>query len=107
VDIKFKVTLENQLGTAATGEIWVSDQDNLTLGNLSDNATRILFGIEVPGNQSVMIDFDESTKFQENLQTLLDLAETGKFYLYGVAASTPFSINIPQGSRLLVTFSAG
>ncbi|GAB4315013.1 MAG: hypothetical protein Kow0074_02370 [Candidatus Zixiibacteriota bacterium] len=107
VDAKFEVTITNNLGTTASGEVYVSDQGNLTLEDLDTKATRILFGIEVPGNQSVTIGFNESAQYQENLQTLLDLAETGQFYLYGVAASTPFNIEIQQGSRILVTLSAG
>lgn len=107
IDAKFEMTIKNNANTVATGELYVSDQDGLSLGDLETSATRILFGIEIPAGDSVMISFTESAQYQENLETLLDLAETGLFYLYGVAENTPFNIEIMQGSRILVTFAAG
>ncbi|MBD3297430.1 MAG: hypothetical protein GF341_02160 [candidate division Zixibacteria bacterium] len=107
VDVKFETTVKNNAGSVATGQLYVSDQDGLTYGQLAGQATLILSGIEIPAGDSVMISFTESAQYQQNLQTLLDLAETGLFYLYGVAENTPFNIEIKQGSRILVTFAAG
>ncbi len=107
IDAKFETTIKNNAGTVATGQLYVSDQSGLTYGQLASEATLILSGIEIPAGDSVMIGFNDSVQYQQNLQTLLDLAETGLFHLYGVAENTPFNIEIKQGSRILVTFAAG
>lgn len=107
VDVKFEVEIENLLGTTATGEVYMSATEYTTVAAVRANAIRILYGIEVPGNSSTTVSFEESAQYQENLSEALDLLETGQFYIYGIAENIPFSVNIPQGSRLLVTFSAG
>jgi hypothetical protein len=107
VDVKFEVEIQNLLGTTATGEVYLSENSYNSVTDVRNNAIRILHGIEVAGNSTRMISFEESAQFQENLSAALDLVETGQFYIYGIAENIPFSVNIPEGSRLLVTFSAG
>ena len=107
VDVKFEATITNNLASEATGEIYVSANELTTLAQIQSQGTRVLHGIVVPASGTVTIEFNESTKYQEHLQELLDLVETGQFWLYGIAADTPFSITIKQGSRIMVTFSAG
>lgn len=114
VDVKFEVRFKNNLGTQTTGEVYISagDTKHTTVGDVQANATRILSGIVLAGGESQSISFSESAQFIENLSTVLDLLETGKFYIYGIADSVPFDITIDGVSgqsfgRLLVTFSAG
>jgi|SRR3972149_318520 len=108
VDVKFKVKIHNLATTAATGEVYVSKDSYSTVAEVyAGGGTRILHGIVVAPGATRTIGFDESAAYRENLNTLLGLVKDGKFYIYGVAENTPFSIEILSGSQLLVTFSAG
>ncbi len=107
IDVKFKVTIKNNAGSAATGEVYVSTVLYTTLADVRAHATRVLHGISVAPGATVTIGFDESAAYRENLDQLLSLVKDGKFYLYGIAENTPFNIEIMSGSQLLVTFSAG
>lgn len=114
IDVKFEAKFTNNLSTPNTGEIYISDGDHLynSVADVKANATRILSGIVLPGNQSVSVSFSESAEFIENLSTVLDLLESGKFYIYGIAGTVPFDLTIEGVSgqsygRLLITFSAG
>lgn len=114
VDVKFEAQFTNNLSTQNTGEVYISAGDSLysSVAEVQAKATRILSGIVLPGDQSVSITFSESAAFIENLSTVLDLLESGKFYIYGIAGTLPFDITIEGVSgqsygRLLITFSAG
>jgi hypothetical protein len=107
IDVKFKVTITNHEATAATGEVYVSKDHYTTLTDVTTSATRVLHGISIDPGATRTIDFDESVAYRENLSTLLDLVKDGEFYVYGIAESTPFSIEIMDGSQLLITLSAG
>lgn len=108
IDVKFETTIFNGEASDATGEVYVSADELTTLAAIKSQGIRVLKGIIVPpAPDSIFIEFNESTQYQEHLQELLDLVESGHFWLYGIAAETPFSITIKQGSRILVTFSAG
>jgi hypothetical protein len=114
VDIKFEARFTNNLGSEATGEIWISagDQEYTTVEEVRANATAVLRGIAIAANSTREISFTESADFIENLETVLDLAETGTFYIYGIAGDLPFSLTIDgvagqTHARLLITFSAG
>lgn len=114
VDVKFEVQFTNNLSAQNTGEVYISDSTHFysTVADVKTNAKRILFGIVLPGDQSVPISFSESAQYIENLSTVLDLLESGKFYIYGIAGTLPFDITIggvegQSYGRLLITFSAG
>jgi hypothetical protein len=107
IDVKFKVTIHNAMSTEATGEVYVSSASYTTLSEVKSSATRILHGISIAASATKTIGFDESVAYRENLDVLLSLVKEGSFYIYGIAENTPFSIEIMEGSQLLVTFSAG
>lgn len=107
IDVKFELTVENNTSSAATGEVYVSENEYTTEAEVKDNATLVLSGIVVDPNATRTISFTESAKYITNLKTLLDLVKTGHFYVYGLAAAPPFEITIQSGGRLLITFSAG
>jgi len=113
VDVKFEARFQNNHALQNTGEVWVSSNGSYTtVPQVQASATRVLSGIVVPGNQSRDVSFTQSAEFIENLDVLLDLVATGKFYVYGIAGNVPFDMTIlgKEGSgnaRLLVTFSAG
>ena len=118
VDVKFEAQFTNNRGEQTTGEVYISagDEKYATVEDVKANATRILSGIILPGNQPVpapvSITFSESAQYIENLSTVLDLLESGKFYIYGIAGTLPFDITIggvegQDYGRLLITFSAG
>lgn len=114
IDVKFEARFTNNLSTQNTGEVYISAGDSLysSVAEVQAKATRILSGIVLPGNQSVPISFSESAQYIENLSEVLDLLESGKFYIYGIAGTVPFDVTIEGVSgqsygRLLITFSAG
>ena len=107
IDVKFKVEISNLESDSAKGEVYVSADSLATVALVRSSATRILHGISIGPGETRKIGFDESASYRENLDALLSLVKVGKFYLYGIAENTPFSIEIKTGSQLLVTFSAG
>jgi hypothetical protein len=107
IDVKFEVTVENSTSSAVTGEVYVSENEYTTAADVQNNATLVLSGIVVEANDTRTISFTESAKYITNLSTLLDLVEKGNFYIYALAADTPYVIKVQSGARLLVTFSAG
>ncbi|MEW5702403.1 MAG: hypothetical protein AB1792_09260 [Candidatus Zixiibacteriota bacterium] len=107
VDVKFEATILNNLEDSAYGEVFFAAREYTTPQEVRDSAFRVLSGILIPGNDSVQITFTESADYMPELSPgVLDLLETGTFYVYGIA-ETPFSITIRPGARLMVTFSAG
>jgi hypothetical protein len=107
IDVKFKVEISNLESDSAKGEVYVSADSLGTVPLVRSNATRILHGISIGPAKTRLIGFDESVSYRENLDELLLLVKEGKFYLYGIAENSPFSIEIKTGGQLLVTFSAG
>ena len=114
VDLKFEAKFTNNLSAPATGELWISTNLYSTVAQVTaaGNATRVLGGLTVPGSGSVEVSFSESSKYIENLDTILNLVEGGKFYVYGIAGGVPFDVTVngvtgQPNARLMVTFSAG
>jgi hypothetical protein len=107
VDVKFEMSIQNETSSEVTGQVYVSTTEYTTVGDVQDNATLVLSGIVIGANDTRDIKFSESSQYITNLQTLLDLVEGGKFWVYGIAKDAPYTIRILGGTRLLVTFSAG
>ena len=112
IDIKFECQFENNLPDSADGELWISTELYTTVTQVRDNATRVLHGLGLEGDEVRDVSFSESSTYIENLQTVLDLLETGHFYVYGIAADVPFDVTVrgvgtEEYARFMITFSAG
>jgi hypothetical protein len=107
IDLKFACTIVNNEGTAATGRVYLSEDEYTTPEDIDSLAVLFLDGIVIPANDSVVINFTGSAPYIHNLDPVLDLVEGGQFYIYGIAEDTPFSITIRREAKLMITFSAG
>lgn len=107
VDVKFEMTIKNDSATVASGQVYVSKSEYDDADSVKAKATLVLSGMMVKGGESRKIKFAESAQFITDLDKLLELVETGQFYVYALAEQPPFVIRVLAGSRLLVTFSAG
>ncbi len=113
VDIKFECEFVNNLDTAtADGELWISTELYTEVDQVRDNATRVFSVLNLAASEVRPVPFSESSDYIENLDTVLDLLESGRFYVYGIAAETPFDITVrgvgdEEFARFLITFSAG
>ena len=101
-DITFTFKLINQGDTPATGQVYVSPDDTLTV---MGSATIILDGISVPGNDSLLVDMAHYYDLLQNFETLRDLVKTGVFTAYAIVPNT---LNVKfRDVVVVITFSAG
>ena len=112
VDLKFEARFTNKLSASITGEVWVTDSAYTTIADVKANGHLFISGIVLEPGQPRNITFSESGAFISNLAEILSVVETGRFYVYGLAADLPFSITIdgiaPEDfARVMITFSAG
>ena len=112
IDIKFECKFTNNRSDSAYGELYISPNVYTTVGYVTDSATLVFSGFGLAGNESREVSFSESSTYISNLDTVLDLLESGEFYLYGIADDVPFSVTVSGAGtedhlRLMVTFAAG
>lgn len=115
VDVKFEARFVNNRSDSASGEVWISAADNpiyTDVDSMEAHSTKILSGIPIPGSKHTDVSFRGSAAYISNLDVALDMLESGKFTLYGIALTLPFDVTItgvPSAphARLLVTLSAG
>lgn len=115
VDIKFEAEfVNNSESDSAHGELWLSSEGYTTIEDVRDNATRVFSGLALGPGESKEVSFSESGAYIENLDTVLDLLETGQFYVYGIvpAEDEPYSLTVrgvgdEDFCRFMITFSAG
>jgi hypothetical protein len=112
IDIKFECQFENNLSDSADGELWISTELYTTVAQVRDNATRVLSGLELEGDEVRDVSFSASSAYIENLDTVLDLLESGHFFVYGIASDVPFDVTVrgvgtEEFARFMITFSAG
>lgn len=113
-DIKFECEFVNNTDHTLHGELYISSVGYTTVQQVRDDAIRVFSGLEVLAGETKPVSFSESSAYIENLDTVLDLLESGHFWLYGIvpAEDEPYSMTI-QGKdgdeflRLMITFSAG
>lgn len=112
VDVKFECRFENNLASPADGELWISTELYSDVQQVRDSATRVFSGLNLEANEDRDVSFSESADYIENLDIVLDLLESGKFYVYGIAAEVPFDVTVrgvgsEDYARFMITFSAG
>lgn len=101
-DIAFTFKLINQGADTATAQVYVSPDDTLTV---MGSATIILDGINVPGNDSLLVDMAHYYDLLQNFETLRDLVKTGVFTAYAIVPNT---LNVKfRDVVVVITFSAG
>lgn len=100
--------LYNNLPEDASAEIWVATDDSYTTAEeVRDHATRVLVLPEpIPGNDSVLISWENGLTYMENTDYLTDLImNEGAFAIYGIAAETPFDVRVV--SEVVISLTVG
>lgn len=98
--------LVNELPDPNQAQIYIADVGIYsTPAEVVANATRVFTSPVIPGNDSVFIDWADGLSHIENLPALKDAADSGYFWLYGVAADSPFMVRFRI--TLVITMTAG
>lgn len=85
-------------------EIWIADVGTYsTPAEVRANATRVFISPVISGNDSLFIDWSDGLAHIENIPTLKDAAEAGHFWLYGLAAESPFTVRFRIGLVIILT----
>jgi len=100
-DITFTFKLINQGNTPATGQVYVSPDDTLTV---MGSATIILDGISVPAGDSLHVTMAHYYDLLQNFETLRGLVKTGVFTAYAIVPDMSVKF---RDVVVVVTFSAG
>lgn len=101
-DIAFTFKLINQGADTATGQVYVSPDDTLTV---MGSATIILDGLSVPDGDSLHVTMAHYYDLLQNFETLRDLVKTGVFTSYAIV---PDTLDIKfRDVTVMITFSAG
>ncbi len=104
-DVAMTFNLVNEMGTEATGRIYVSSDNSLTdTTAIKASATLILDGLTVPANDSLKVDLAFYYDVFQNFEALRDLVKTGVFTGYAIVPNST-QVHI-RHFIVVVTFSA-
>ena len=96
----------NQETADNQAEIWLAYTGSYaTPAEVRSNATRVFVSPVIPGNDELFIDWADGLSHIENIDALKDAAEDGHFWLYGLAADSPFTVRFEI--TLVITMTAG
>ena len=99
-------TLTNLEPADNQAEIWLAYTGSYaTPAEVRSNATRIFVSPVIPGGQELLINWADGLNHIENLDALKDAADEGLFWLYGLAADSPFTVQF--NITLIITMTAG
>lgn len=99
-------TLTNLEPVANQAEIWLAYTGSYaTPAEVRLNATRVFVSPVIPGDGEVFIEWADGLSYVENVGELKDAAEVGLFWLYGLAAESPFTVQF--NITLIITMTAG
>jgi hypothetical protein len=108
VDVVSFVAKIYNLGTSANkAELYVSaDTIPVNIDSIQARATRVFVSPSIAAGDSALITWNESHKYIQNEDVLKDFVlNRGRFWVYGIADSTPFSQRII--AQMVVTITAG
>jgi len=87
-------------------ELYVADVGTYsTPADVRANATRVFVSPVMAGSDSVFISWSDGLSHIENLTVLKDKADAGYFWIYGLAADSPFTVRYRLS--LVITMTAG
>jgi hypothetical protein len=96
-DMCIRVTVQNHLATAVSGEVWVTP-DTVTSGITSVNGIinrggfRIFHGLALTGNQTRTFTCAETFGLLENVDRLVDVVGTGRFAVWGLGDQDHYNL---------------
>jgi hypothetical protein len=99
----------NDTSTTVFAEIWVDTDTTYDYSNpdtIKAHATRVFASPEIPGYDSLLIDWNDSFQYMERVDYLGNLImDVGTFAIYGLASDVPFKIRII--GQIVVTLTVG
>lgn len=99
----------NNRSTPVFAEIWVDTDTTYDYSNpdtVKAYATRIFISPEIPGDDSLLVDWNDSFQYMENVDYLENLVmDVGTFAVYGLASDIPFDIRII--GQVVITLTVG
>ena len=96
----------NNLSADNSGEVWWSEDPNLTTADaVRNNSIRLMKSPVLPGDKKSVIKWADAFQYMENEDTIIDevLTGDGKFTLYGIAEKTPFDMDVDAEVVLTIT----
>lgn len=106
--VEFAVKMVNCEETEATGQVFISDDGALTTHSAIQNgATLVLDGIVIPPFETKVIEREESIQYLRNFEELRDQVESGNFYVYAIADTVPFCVEVLDSLAVIISFTAG
>jgi hypothetical protein len=107
-EVGFSFKAENRsLTDSATGQLYISDEDNLiTIPLIKEKATLIVDGIFLGPGETKHILWNESFKYILNFDIIKKHVESGEFHLYGICRDTPFNVRF-YDIVAVITVTAG
>jgi len=97
-NLLFYGTIENFMGTPATGQLYLYEDGSLTtVSEVQTNATLVLDGLVLPASSVTYVPLTEM-----KLEPVRDLIMEGKFHLYAIAANVPFSIEVRDATVVVI-----
>jgi hypothetical protein len=105
--VSFVAKIYNQGTLANKAELYISSDSNLTtVSQIRSNATKVLTSPLIPGQDSVLIKWNDSFKYMSNQSVLENyVLKVGMFEVYGIADTTPFQDSIQ--AEIVVTATVG
>jgi hypothetical protein len=109
--IGFYLKAKNNLDQAVTFQLFLeadTTKDWLNAQMVADSSTELVFtGLNIPANQTVSVDWNQSMGYVTGLPAVKDILEKGRFSIYPVAIPRDnFSVTI-DSLVIIVTISGG
>jgi hypothetical protein len=93
-DIGFACKIQNNTGTVATGQAYISDKPLTTVAAVRSDGVKILDGISVAANSTKTITWDESYNYLLNFDASKKIVFGEIFHLYFITSQDNFDITV-------------
>ncbi len=105
--VSFVAKIWNLEDSASTAKIYISSNGSYSTTDLvEDNAIKILESPAVPGNDSILIGWNDSYRYMHNLDSLFHyVKDVGEFYVYAIASPVPFHDSVR--AQIVITMTVG
>lgn len=105
-DVGFALKIENNSNLTASGELYITDDGNLTTpAEVKNNGIVVLTGISVEPNSAKSINWSESYRYIRNLDVIKAQVKSGSFWVYALIDQAPLNLRIYDAS-VIVSFAA-
>lgn len=105
--VSFVAKIWNRTASASTAKVYISSTGTYTtVDQIEDNAIKVFESPSVPGNDSVLIGWNNSYGYMHNLDSLCHyVKDIGQFYIYTIASPVPFNDSVQ--AQIVITMTVG